>query len=540
MVAATMNAAIQIAAQVAAQALLLLHDGDALLAGCRALSLRAASLALAAVWQGALIASLLAFCLRFLPRVSAAGRFAVWTAAFVALIALPLLGPLAALLSAPGDVASAAAQSATAPWLRLDARWSLPIAALWAALSLYRSINLAVHSLRLSRFWKHAQLAALDPSLSSLPASIDSRRPVQVCTTTALERPSVIGFFRPRILIPDWLFDRLTPAELRQIVLHEAEHLRRGDDWTNLFQKLALVLFPLNPALIWIERRLCREREMACDEAVVEATRQPRAYAACLAGLAERGLERTLRCPRQALSLGAWQRRPELVHRVHSILRCGPRLSPLAARILLSGLGCALLVGSVELSRCPQIVAFVSAPTSSTPQASLLSAAAAPAPLPIAARFTPAANREERALKGHGFSRAATASRSVSGFRHEGKSLVNTDIYYVQPARGIQTGAASLTSHQQLDRNPQWIVLTTFEEVESAGPAPVLTADYEDSGQSSEVNDANKAGEKSQKTSQPTGKITLTRLIVRVFPANSISAPSVIAPTRAGWLVLQL
>jgi beta-lactamase regulating signal transducer with metallopeptidase domain len=28
--------------------------------------------------------------------------------------------------------------------------------------------------------------------------------------------------------------------------MHEMEHLRRADDWTNLLQKLALVFFPLN------------------------------------------------------------------------------------------------------------------------------------------------------------------------------------------------------------------------------------------------------------------------------------------------------
>src|SRR5581483_1851572 len=158
--------------------------------------------------------------------------------------------------------------------------------------------------------------------------------------------PSVIGFFKPRILIPDWLFERLTAGELEQIILHEAEHLRRRDDWTNLLQKLCLVIFPLNPAMFWIERRLCREREMACDEAVVRVTRAPRAYAACLTSLAEHGLERRA----EALSLGAWHRRPELVHRVHSILRGKGGLGPVSARVLLGAVSCALIFGSVELA----------------------------------------------------------------------------------------------------------------------------------------------------------------------------------------------
>ena len=94
----------------------------------------------------------------------------------------------------------------------------------------------------------------------------------------------MIGFFSPRILIPEELFERLTTMELEQIVLHEMGHLRRADDWMNLVQKIGLVLVPLNPALLWIERRLCFERELACDDAVLRSTRAPKAYATCLTG----------------------------------------------------------------------------------------------------------------------------------------------------------------------------------------------------------------------------------------------------------------
>ena len=51
---------------------------------------RAAEMAIAALWQGALIAGALAICLRLLPHVSAAYRFAAWSAAFVVLAGLSL------------------------------------------------------------------------------------------------------------------------------------------------------------------------------------------------------------------------------------------------------------------------------------------------------------------------------------------------------------------------------------------------------------------------------------------------------------------
>jgi len=59
------------------------------------------------------------------------------------------------------------------------------------------------------------------------------------------------------------------------------------------------------------------------------------------------------------LSLGAWQRRSELVQRVHSILRRNNLMHPVAARVLLAAIGCSLLAVTVELARCPQLVAFV-------------------------------------------------------------------------------------------------------------------------------------------------------------------------------------
>ena len=318
-----------------------------------------AALALTALWQGAAVALGLALCLRLAPRSPARHRFALWAGGFgvlVALQVLPLISRLIPvhLLAAGGPFAPAAAATTSHPFIQLSAAWSFVIAAFWLAASLYRAGDLAVHSLHLRKLWKTAIPVEIDAA--SLPRSVGrlSRPAVQICTTSDLERPSVIGFFAPRILIPDWLFLRLTPGELDQIVLHETEHLRRRDDWTNLLQKLCLVLFPLNPGLAWIERRLCREREMSCDDGVIRVTRAPRAYAACLASLAERGIERRA----GMLSLGAWHARPELVRRVHSILRHKHGLNPLAARAVLGALGCILLAGAFTLSRCPRLVAF--------------------------------------------------------------------------------------------------------------------------------------------------------------------------------------
>ena len=329
----------------------------------------AAPAAIDALWQGAAVAAGLAICLRLMPRVSASHRFAAWMAGFgvaAGLPTLPFLVRLAAGFAGVGaEKGSPEVGGAAHAWLQplmVDARWSLAIAALWLAISAYRVAGLAVHAMRLHGLWKSARV--VEGEIASVAAMrLPDLRGVEVCTTKELDRPSVIGFFAPRILIPEWLLKRLTSQELEQLILHEAEHLSRHDDWTNLLQKLCIAVFPLNPVLLWIDRRLSKEREMACDEGVVQVTGAPRAYAACLASLAERelqnkGLESRM-ARTEALSLGAFERRPELVHRVHSLLLGGQRLSPVAGRALVSVVGCGLIFGAAELARCPQVVDFV-------------------------------------------------------------------------------------------------------------------------------------------------------------------------------------
>ncbi|MGB6194052.1 MAG: M56 family metallopeptidase [Terracidiphilus sp.] len=487
--------------------------------GMQSIASAAAPMAVTALWQGAAIALGLALCLRWTPRSSAHLRFLLWSVGFATLLALPFLHGISS-----GHAATAGVANDAKPWIAMDLRWGLAIAGMWGLMSLVRAADLAVHSLRLRRLWKSAVPVEIRPA-TVRPARAWGRRELEICTTQDLDRPSVIGFFAPRILIPEWLYERLTDAELNQIVLHEGEHLRRCDDWTNLLQKLCLVLFPLNPALWWMERQLCKEREMACDEGVVAITRAPRAYAACLASIAERGLERRA----EALSLGAWQRRPELVRRVHSILRKGHALSPFASGALMATLGGGLLAVSFEFAHCPQFVAFV--PVRATTLAAQHNAGAgvdvadavyrqdgrrlpgfraveAKAVIPAAAEAAP---RMESTAAHHAVRRAATAGR-----RNE-----------------AQAQLASL-GHEAV-QGPQWIVMTSWEQIETSS---VPSTQPGNSAQSDMASDATSPAE-----AQMTSRVTVTQLVFRVMPSGAKSSqasqPQAVR-FRNGWLVFQL
>jgi hypothetical protein len=294
------------------------------------------------VWQGVVLAVVAGLGLRLLPKTPAAVRFAIWFGVFLVVTGLPVivLWPHAA---------SRVQASGHGAWLTLDIRWSLVIAAVWAVASLGRAGTLAAAAFRVRALWRRATPVEVDAR-----GTVKGSRQAELCVSNEVDRPTVIGFFAPKILIPGWLLEKLTPIELEQIVLHEAGHLGRADDWMNLLQKIALVIFPLNPALAWVERRLCFERELACDERVLRETGAPKAYAACLATLAEYRLGRR----GVALALGALGRESELTRRVGRILRRGECMKPLHAKLVLGGAMLGLLAGAAGLERCPQVVGF--------------------------------------------------------------------------------------------------------------------------------------------------------------------------------------
>jgi beta-lactamase regulating signal transducer with metallopeptidase domain len=552
----------------------------------------AAPVAVAALWQGAAIALVLWVCLGLTPHVKihigAAQRFGLWAAAFAVVVGLGFLPWFARGTAGAIRANALPGASAAAPWFQIDDRWAFAIAALWLVASLVRAVSLAVHSLQLRRLWKSASPVAVDAKLRALLTAASptrrshSRKVAELCTARKLDRPSVIGFLAPRILIPEWLFARLTPDELEQVVLHEAEHLRRRDDWTNLFQKLALVLFPLNPALAWIESRLCREREMACDEGVVRRTHAPRAYAECLTSLAERRLELRLERRRaHALSLGAFERRPELVRRVYSILSRKQALHPVAARLLVGVAGCSLLVASVELARCPQMVAFVPAAQTTTAQtetartdstnllrdgdrafvkptiardASGFRAVDTKATLPARhgiAQLTPASSR-----------RAATPSAEPAGAPQRqiaSTSEAPREVLLRAEMPDADARPEGQETNSRIAGEPQYVVLTAWEEVRTSRRLGGQIADY-DTDASAPPQSADAPDPADPSDSQTVTRITVTRLIFAVYPIGfgpngsglNSSGPNS-KPAHAedsgrppsplpvsGWLVLQL
>jgi beta-lactamase regulating signal transducer with metallopeptidase domain len=87
--------------------------------------------------------------------------------------------------------------------------------------------------------------------------------------TRTAHSPALFGFFRPVILLPRELPDRIGPEALRQVLRHELVHLARRDLWFHGFQVAVQALWWWNPLVGLVNARIRALREEAVDEAVM-------------------------------------------------------------------------------------------------------------------------------------------------------------------------------------------------------------------------------------------------------------------------------
>ena len=95
------------------------------------------------------------------------------------------------------------------------------------------------------------------------------KRRTEIRLSGKLQSPAVCGFFRPFILMPTGLLEKLSPGELKAILIHELAHVKRGDLWINCAQTFLQIIYFYNP-LVWLANTVIRRiREQAVDEMVL-------------------------------------------------------------------------------------------------------------------------------------------------------------------------------------------------------------------------------------------------------------------------------
>jgi bla regulator protein blaR1 len=308
---------------------------------------------------------------RVAGRDSSRTRFSVWLITLIAMLFLPCLGYVAASFYAVSPAPASGALTlpeSLAVYLVIGWMIGATLGVCHVAHGLYRLR-------RLRSTCAPIAVEKLDPTLCAILSEIQPQRSVKLSVSDAVRVPAAIGYFRPLVVFPSWALAEIPTPELSAILLHELEHLRRYDDWTNLAQKLVKALLFFHPAVWFIESRLTLEREMACDDAVLAANFAPRAYAESLVSLAEKSfLRRGVQLAQAAVS-----HVHQLKVRLAEILRKDrgargsvggrkPGLALLSLAVLVAGYGALSAPSLVAFSDSPEARAAVTAPVTMLPE----------------------------------------------------------------------------------------------------------------------------------------------------------------------------
>jgi GWxTD domain-containing protein len=150
---------------------------------------------------------------------------------------------------------------------------------------------------------------------------------VSLLESCLAEVPTVIGHFRPVILMPVGMLAGLSPAQIESILLHELGHIQRHDYLVNSLQRCIEGLLFYHPAAWWISSVIRTEREHCCDDLAVSISGDPHEYARALAAL-----EQNRFSPAAVAATGG-----SLVKRIHRLLypRSSGAWAPFVAVLIL-------------------------------------------------------------------------------------------------------------------------------------------------------------------------------------------------------------
>jgi bla regulator protein BlaR1 len=248
------------------------------------------------LWQGALIGGIYAVLRAHYRRPETRYLLGIAALALCALILIVTLcwlwpsQPLPAFFQRlPDRLASNAGFATSADaWHRIDV--ALPwMVALWCA-------GVALLGARSVRDWWRLVRArrgairvnAWSERIEALAARFGVRRSISLLATAAVDAPTLLGIFKPAILLPTSLLLRLPPEQLELILAHELCHVRRWDYLVNLIQVAMETVLFYHPVVHWLSARVRADRELCCDQAVLaKMGAPPRRYAEVLAELAE-------------------------------------------------------------------------------------------------------------------------------------------------------------------------------------------------------------------------------------------------------------
>jgi beta-lactamase regulating signal transducer with metallopeptidase domain len=143
------------------------------------------------------------------------------------------------------------------------------ITLLWLVVVLAKITGLALGLYRLHQL-KTQQIYSIgrhwEQRVGEFAKNMGIAQPVRIFQSGLVKVPTVLGHFKPVILVPLGVITSIPADQIEMVLLHELAHIRRLDFFVNFLQRLTELLFFFNPGILWISRLIREERENCCDD----------------------------------------------------------------------------------------------------------------------------------------------------------------------------------------------------------------------------------------------------------------------------------
>ena len=265
-----------------------------------------------ALWMTCVIAAATSLLSRALRRCPSSYRHALWVAALLLAVSLPL-GSLRGSRNndkpRPDPVAAASTVQSAAAGLRGTSSWALwrrmrhggqpvtfgplltgLVALLYSTFIVYRAVHLYCGWRSLQAMLHRSSERQMQPVMRTVVERCHSRlgmKPVPILLSLEGKGPATLGIRNPVLVLPEWFLSQASEDEISSTLSHELAHIRRHDFLLNLVYELFLLPISFHPAAALIKMRIDQTRELACDEIAAENLSSRTQYARSLLSIAQ-------------------------------------------------------------------------------------------------------------------------------------------------------------------------------------------------------------------------------------------------------------